>query len=48
MAKNIFEFPSAVRGFHYYQKYRQPQLDDKLYCQHELGNPFNLLAIKFV
>ena len=31
----MFEFPSMVRGFHYYRKYWQPQLDDELYCQHE-------------
>ena len=35
MAEKMFEFPSMVRGFHYYQKYWQPQLDDELYCQHE-------------
>ena len=42
----IFEFPSAVRGFQYYGKYWQPQLDDELYCQHELHNPFDFFAIK--
>ena len=46
MAEKIFEFPSAVRGFHYYRKYWQPQLDDELYCQHELDNPFNFFTIK--
>ena len=35
-----------VRGFHYYRKYWQPQLDDELYCQHELDNLFDFFAIK--
>ena len=46
MAEKIFEFPSVVRGFHYYRKYWQPQLDDELYCQHELDNPFNFFTTK--
>ena len=45
MAENFFEFSSAVRGFHYYRKYWQPQMDDELYCQHELDNPFDFFAI---
>ena len=46
MAEKIFEFPSAVRRFHYYRKYWQPQLDNELYCQHELDSPFNFFGIK--
>ena len=46
MAEKNFEFPSAARGFHYYRKYWQPQLDDELYCQHELDNPFGFFTIK--
>ena len=46
MAEKIFEFSSAVRGFYYYRKYWQPQLDDELYCQHELENPFDFFALK--
>ena len=45
MAEKIFEFSSAVRGFYYYRKYWQPQLDDELYCQHELENPFDFFAL---
>ena len=41
-----FDFPSTVRGFYYYRKYWQPQLDDKLCCQQKLDNPFNFFAIK--
>ena len=46
IAEKIFEFSSAVRGFYYYRKYWQPQLDDELYCQHELENPFDFFALK--
>ena len=46
MTEKNFEFPSAVRGFHYDRKYWQLQLDDELYCQHELDNPFDFFAIK--
>ena len=42
----MFEFPSMVRGFHYYRKYWQPQLDDELYCQHEQDKLFDFFAIK--
>ena len=46
MAEKIFEFSSAVRAFYYYRKYWQHQLDDELYCQHELENPFDFFALK--
>ena len=46
MAEKKFEFPSAVRRFHYHRKYWHPQLDDELYCQHELYSPFHFFAIK--
>ena len=46
MTEKNFEFPSTVRGFHYHQKYWYPQLDDELYCQHELYSPFHFFAIK--
>ena len=46
MAEKIFEFPSAVRGFHYYRRYWQPDLEDELYCRHEEDNPFDFFAIK--
>ena len=46
MFEKIFEFPSAIRGFHYYRKYWQPKLEDELYCRHEEDNPFDFFAIK--
>ena len=46
MSEKIFEFPSAIRGFHYYRKYWQPKLEDELYCRHEEDNPFDFFAIK--
>ena len=46
MAEKIFEFPSAVRGFHCYRRYWQPDLEDELYCRHEEDNPFDFFAIK--
>ena len=46
MAEKNFEFPSAIRGFHYYRKYWPRQLDDELYCQHELDNPLDFFARK--
>ena len=46
MAEKFFEFPSMVRGFHYYRKYWQHQLDDELYCKHEQDKLFDFFAIK--
>ena len=42
----IFEFSSAVRGFHYYRKFWNPQHDQLLECFHENQNPFDRFAIK--
>ena len=41
-----FEFESAVRGYHYYRKYRSPKEHKTLNCYHEPGNPFDIFAIK--
>ena len=47
MANNkMFEFTSAVRGFHHYLKYWKPKLEQKLNCYHERNNPFDRFAIK--
>ena len=43
---NIFEFTSAVRGFHHYRKYWKVELEQKLNCYHERNNPFVRFAIK--
>ena len=47
MAYNkVFEFTSAVRGFHYYRRYWRPEVEQKLNCYHERNNPFDRFAIK--
>ena len=43
---NLFEFSSAVRGYHYYRNYWQPQTEQKLVCSHEKDNPYDFFAIK--
>ena len=42
----IFQFSSAVRGYHYYKKFWNPQKDQLLECFHENQNPFDRFAIK--
>jgi len=42
----IFEFSSAVRGYHYYRRFWNPQKDQLLECFHENQNPFDRFAIK--
>ena len=46
MAVKLFEFQSAVRGYHYYMKYWSPSKRQVLYCMHEADNPYNFFAIK--
>ena len=41
-----FEFSAAVRGFHYYQSFWNPQPEQILRCSHEVGNAFDMFAIK--
>ena len=43
---NLFEFSSAVRGYHYYRNYWQPQTEQKLVCSQEKDNPYDFFAIK--
>ena len=45
---NLFEYSSAVRGFHYYRKYWNPKELQTLDCVHERDNPFDFFAIKVV
>ena len=42
----LFKCSSAVRGYHYYQKYWQPTESQSLDCVREKENPFNYFAIK--
>ena len=44
--ENLFEYSSAVRGFHYYRKYWNPKESQTLDCVHEKDNPFHFFAIK--
>ena len=42
----LFEYTSAVRGYHYYRQYWQPEESQTLDCAHEKDNPFDIFAIK--
>ena len=42
----VFEFSSAIRGYHYYKKFWNPQKGQLLECFHENQNPFDRFAIK--
>lgn len=48
MATSTFTFPCAVRGFHYYKRIWEPQIDDDLDCEWERGNFYDRFAIKTV
>ena len=40
------EFVAAVRGFHHYKSFWVPQPNENLQCKHEVGNAFDIYAIK--
>ena len=42
----VFQFSLAVRGYHYYKKFWNPQKDQLLECFHGNQNPFDRFAIK--
>ena len=44
--KQSFQFPAAIRGYHYYRKFWLPIEHQILTCHHELDNPFDMFAIK--
>ena len=46
MVSELFEFNSAVRGYHYYQKYWQPEGNERLFCAHEADNPSDCFVIR--
>ena len=46
MAVKLFEFKSAVRGYHYYMKFWSPVESQVLDCMHEIDNPYDFFAIK--
>ena len=43
---NLFDYSAAVRGYHYYRNYLQPQPEQNLVCSHKKNNPCDLFAIK--
>ena len=46
MANQVYEFMTAVRGYHSYKTYWDPVCNQTLYSSHEVGNPFDPFAIK--
>ena len=46
MAVKLFEFQSAVRGYHYYMKYWSLSKSQVLDYMHEEDNPYDFFAIK--
>ena len=46
MACKTFQFTSAVRGFHFYKQFWNPEPEQNLNCFHEFNNPFDYFAIK--
>ena len=46
MAVKLYEFKSAVRGYHYYMKFWSPVENQVLDCVHEIDNPYDFFAIK--
>ena len=50
MASNsrFFEFTAAIRGYHVYQKFWQPELNETLVCIHKRGNEFDAFSVKIV
>lgn len=46
MAVILFEFHSAVRGYHYFHKYLEPKSNQELDCAHEVDNPYDYFLIK--
>ena len=46
VAVKLFEFQSAVRGYHYYMKYWSPSKSQVLDCMHKADNLYNFFAIK--
>ena len=43
---NLFDYSSAVPGYHYYRRYWQSQPEQRFACSHEKNNPYDFFAIK--
>ena len=50
MASNSrsFEFTAIIRGYHVYQKFWQPGLNETLVCIHERRNEFDAFSVKTI
>ena len=46
MVNEVYEFMTAVRGYHYYKTYWNPVCNQRLYCSHEVGKLFDPFVIK--
>ena len=44
----IYSFDAAIRGYHYYRKCWQLEVNQKLYLSHERDNAFDVFSIKNV
>ena len=42
----MYSFDAAIRGYNYYRKYRQPEVNQKLYLSHERDNAFDVFSVK--
>ena len=48
MSVKSFEFTAAVLGSHFYQNIWLPCVNEPLKCLHELGNAYDIFAIKCI
>ena len=42
----LFEFTAAVRGYHYFPRFWEPQPNQKLSCVYEENNLFDFFGTK--
>ena len=47
-AEKNMEFAAGIREYHFYKRFWQPKEAERLECLHEIGNPFDVFAIKTV
>lgn len=40
MGEKVLQFPSTVKGFHYYRRFWQPSTEDEMFAKHEEDDPF--------
>ena len=44
--ESMYSLDTAARGYHYYRRYWQPEINKTIYLSHEKNNHFDLFAIK--